>query len=225
MPKFVVGTVEEIPPGQRKIVDVAGRTVGVFNVGGEFFALLNRCPHQGGPLCTGNTLGFLQSAGVGEFIYSRPGEVVRCPWHGWEYDLRTGQSWFDPARVLVRNYPVSVAPGAEILGAPEAPTHLDAAATDTTAEVATHQMTGTTTDHLAETPTRQATGTTTEQPAETSRPRGSHDAEPSSDTAGPHSPHHAETADGVSGLQKGPYVAETYPVSVEQQYVVVEIGR
>jgi nitrite reductase/ring-hydroxylating ferredoxin subunit len=225
MPKFVVGTVEEIPPGQRKIVDVAGRTVGVFNVGGEFFALLNRCPHQGGPLCTGNTLGFLQSAGVGEFIYSRPGEVVRCPWHGWEYDLRTGQSCFDPARVLVRNYPVSVAPGAEILGAPEAPTHLDAAATDTTAEVATHQMTGTTTDHLAETPTRQATGTTTEQPAETSRPRGSHDAEPSSDTAGPHSPHHAETADGVSGLQKGPYVAETYPVSVEQQYVVVEIGR
>jgi nitrite reductase/ring-hydroxylating ferredoxin subunit len=225
MPKFVVGTVEEIPPGQRKIVDVAGRTVGVFNVGGEFFALLNRCPHQGGPLCTGNTLGFLQSAGVGEFIYSRPGEVVRCPWHGWEYDLRTGQSWFDPARVLVRNYPVSVAPGAEILGAPEAPTHLDAAATDTTAEVATHQMTGTTTDHLAETPTRQATGTTTEQPAETSRPRGSHDAEPSPDTAGPHSPHHAETADGVSGLQKGPYVAETYPVSVEQQYVVVEIGR
>jgi nitrite reductase/ring-hydroxylating ferredoxin subunit len=225
MPKFVVGTVEEIPPGQRKIVDVAGRTVGVFNVGGEFFALLNRCPHQGGPLCTGNTLGFLQSAGVGEFIYSRPGEVVRCPWHGWEYDLRTGQSWFDPARVLVRNYPVSVAPGAEILGAPEAPTHLDAAATDTTAEVATHQTTGTTTDHLAETPTRQATGTTTEQPAETSRPRGSHDAEPSPDTAGPHSPHHAETADGVSGLQKGPYVAETYPVSVEQQYVVVEIGR
>jgi nitrite reductase/ring-hydroxylating ferredoxin subunit len=225
MPKYVVGTVEEIPPGQRKIVDVAGRTVGVFNVGGEFFALLNRCPHQGGPLCTGNTLGFLQSAGVGEFVYSRPGEVVRCPWHGWEYDLRTGQSWFDPARVLVRNYPVSVAPGAEILGAPEAPTHLDAAATDTTAEVATHQMTGTTTDHLAETPTRQATGTTTEQPAETSRPRGSHDAEPSSDTAGPHSPHHAETADGVSGLQKGPYVAETYPVSVEQQYVVVEIGR
>ena len=101
MPKWVVGTVDEIPPGERKIVDVGGRTIGVFNVGGEFFALLNRCPHQGGPLCTGNTLGFLRSAGVGEFIYSRAGEVVRCPWHGWEYDLRTGQSWFDPARVMV----------------------------------------------------------------------------------------------------------------------------
>ena len=50
-------TVDEIPPGGRKIVEVAGRTIGVFNVDGEFFALLNRCPHQGGPLCTGNTLG------------------------------------------------------------------------------------------------------------------------------------------------------------------------
>jgi len=108
VPKWVVGTVDEIPPGERKLVDVAGRSIGVFNVGGDYFALLNRCPHQGGPLCTGNTLGFLRSAGVGEFIYSRPGEVVRCPWHGWEYDLRTGQSWFDPARVIVRNYEVSV---------------------------------------------------------------------------------------------------------------------
>ena len=139
MPSYVVATVNEIAPGGRKIVEIAGRSIGVFNVGGEFYALRNRCPHQGGPLCTGNTLGFLRSAGVGEFIYSRPGEVVRCPWHGWEYDLRTGQSWFDPARVLVRNYEVSVEPGRE--------------------------------------------------------------------------------------LQKGPYVAETYEVSVEQQYVVVEIGR
>ena len=63
MAKWVVATVDEIPPGARKIVDVGGRSIGVFNVGGEFFALLNRCPHQGGPLCLGNTLGFLRSDG------------------------------------------------------------------------------------------------------------------------------------------------------------------
>ena len=51
---IVVGTVDEIPPGGRKIVEVAGRSIGVFNVGGEFFALRNRCPHQGGPLCEGS---------------------------------------------------------------------------------------------------------------------------------------------------------------------------
>ena len=51
MARHVVATVEEIPPGQRKIVEVAGRSIGIFNVSGEFFALRNRCPHQGGPLC------------------------------------------------------------------------------------------------------------------------------------------------------------------------------
>jgi len=149
--KYVVAAVDEIPPGQRKIVDVDGRSVGVFNVGGEFFAVLNRCPHQGGPLCKGNTHGFLRSADVGEFQYSRAGEIVRCPWHGWEYDLRTGQSWFDPARVLVRRYDVSVEPGAQLL------------------------------TEIAPPP-------------------------------------------GMEGLQPGPYVAETFPVTVEQRYLLVEIG-
>ena len=79
MPKWVVATVDEIPPGARKVVDVGGRSIGVFNVGGEFFAVLNRCPHQGGPLCLGNTLGFLRSDGVGEFHYSRAGGDPALP--------------------------------------------------------------------------------------------------------------------------------------------------
>src|SRR5947199_9556940 len=104
--KYVVATVAEIPPGERKIIDVGGRSVGVFNVQGEYFAVLNRCPHQGGPLGKGETLGFLRPGEVGELHYSRAGEIVRCPWHGWEYDLRTGQSWFDPARIVARRYEV-----------------------------------------------------------------------------------------------------------------------
>ena len=56
MARHVVARVDEIPPGERKIVEVAGRSIGVFNVGGEFFALRNRCPHQGGPLCEGRLL-------------------------------------------------------------------------------------------------------------------------------------------------------------------------
>src|SRR5947207_3268589 len=53
MPAYVVGTVDEIPVGGRKIVEVAGRSIGIFNVAGEYVALRNRCPHQGGPLCLG----------------------------------------------------------------------------------------------------------------------------------------------------------------------------
>jgi nitrite reductase/ring-hydroxylating ferredoxin subunit len=106
--RHVVAHVDEIPPGSRKIVEVAGRSIGVFNVDGTFHALRNRCPHQGGPLCEGFLMSSLRSRGPGHYDH-RPGEtLVRCPWHGWEFVLRTGQSWFDPERTRVRSYRVSV---------------------------------------------------------------------------------------------------------------------
>jgi nitrite reductase/ring-hydroxylating ferredoxin subunit len=147
MARYIVATVEEIPPGERKIVEVAGRSIGVFNLGGEFFALRNRCPHQGGPLCAGTLGGLIISSSPGEYNYSRSGEMLRCPWHGWEFDIRTGQSWFDPMRVRVRRYQVIV---------------------------------------------------------ERERP---------------------DAADSVlqAGLERGPYVAETYEVSVECRHVVVDV--
>ena len=124
----------EVLAGARDYLCVFENTEDVHNLRPDFAVLAK----LGRPvICT--------APGVGEFDYSRPGEVVRCPWHGWEYDIRTGQSWFDPRRVLVRRYDVSVKPGSEVLD--------------------------------------------------------------------------------LDGLQKGPYVAETYTVTVEQQYVLVEIGR
>jgi nitrite reductase/ring-hydroxylating ferredoxin subunit len=111
--RYVVATVSEIPPGSRKVVTAGGRTIGVFNLGGEFFALLNRCPHQSGPLCEGHVWQRLSSDGPGDYQVVDAGELLRCPWHGWEFDIRTGQSWFDPDRTRVRRYPVSVeSPGA-----------------------------------------------------------------------------------------------------------------
>jgi nitrite reductase/ring-hydroxylating ferredoxin subunit len=144
MSRYIVATVEEIPPGARKIVEVAGRSIGVFNLGGEFFALRNRCPHQGGPLCVGSQGGLVIASAPGEYQYSRAGEMLRCPWHGWEFDIRTGQSWFDPARVRVRRYEVAIE----------------------------------------------------EQAPDTD-------------------PH--------TGLARGSYIAETYPVAVERRHVVVEV--
>jgi nitrite reductase/ring-hydroxylating ferredoxin subunit len=119
MSRYLIAAVDEIPPGERKIVDVAGISVGVFNVNGEFFALRNRCPHQGGPLCEGKLWGALESTRPGEFHYSRPGEIIACEWHGWEFDLRTGQSWTDPRRLRTRRFKVSVEPGTALLDAEE----------------------------------------------------------------------------------------------------------
>ena len=106
--KHVVGAADEIPPGERKIVTLEGRSIGVFNVDGEFFALRNRCPHQGGALCEGKLWGVLTASVPGTFSYDSRREILTCPWHGWEFHVRTGQSWCDPARLRVRRYEVTV---------------------------------------------------------------------------------------------------------------------
>ena len=71
-----VAKVSDIPAGRARIVVVAGHPVAVFNAGGEFFALENVCLHRGGP--------------IGDGVLDDG--VVTCPWHGWQYDVRTGQN-------------------------------------------------------------------------------------------------------------------------------------
>lgn len=117
--RHVVAAAAEIPPGARKIVEVDGRSIGIFNVDGEYLAVRNRCPHQGGPLCEGAQVGAITSPGPGAYLYERPGEIIRCPWHAWEFDLRTGASWFDPDRRRVRSYEIEVVPGGDLV--PPAP--------------------------------------------------------------------------------------------------------
>ena len=106
--RYLVGRADEIPPGSRKIVRVAGRSIGVFNVEGEFFAIRNRCPHQGAPLCEGKLWGVLSADTPGSFQYESKKEILTCVWHGWEFSVRTGQSWCDPQRLRVRSYSVSL---------------------------------------------------------------------------------------------------------------------
>ncbi len=118
MSRHVVALAAEIPPGARKLVTVRGRPIAIFNIGGEFFGLFNRCPHQGGSLCDGVLTGLLQSSDPGTFRYIRKGEILRCPWHGWEFDVRTGQSYCDPERLRTRTYPVGVAHGQALVEGP-----------------------------------------------------------------------------------------------------------
>ena len=92
--KVVVCRFEDFPEGDRKIVKAGPRSIGVFNVEGEFFAIRNRCPHQGGPLCLGRLSAWAVATGPGKVTMDGPPRLVACPWHGWEYDLETGsRSW------------------------------------------------------------------------------------------------------------------------------------
>jgi 3-phenylpropionate/trans-cinnamate dioxygenase ferredoxin subunit len=105
--KYAVAKVSEIPPGSKKIVEAGGRSIGVFNIGGEFFALRNVCPHKGAELCKGLVKPYITSSGPGDFSYEREGEILRCPWHAYEFDIKTGCMIVDPV-MRTKSYEVTV---------------------------------------------------------------------------------------------------------------------
>jgi len=108
MGRHVVGRVGSVPIGGRTIVEVEGRSIGIFNVDGAFYALRNSCPHQAAPLCLGSIKGMTMPSKPGEYIWAREGEILRCPWHGWEFDITTGRSIFNPHKTRVKAYDVTV---------------------------------------------------------------------------------------------------------------------
>lgn len=105
--EWPVARVGEIPPGGRKIVEIEGRSIGVFNVHGSFVAVLNVCPHELAPVCLGAVSGTTLASMPGEYCWGREGEILVCPWHGWEFDLLTGRALAD-GRKRLRFYPIVV---------------------------------------------------------------------------------------------------------------------
>jgi nitrite reductase/ring-hydroxylating ferredoxin subunit len=95
-----------------KLVDVGKFGVGVYNVGGSLHAIVNYCSHEGAPLCEGLIGGTNEPAPDEPDGLRRvkDGQIVRCPWHNWEFDVTTGQNLADPKR-RVRIYDVDVDDG------------------------------------------------------------------------------------------------------------------
>ncbi len=105
---LVVCALDELQPGQRREVQFGGADgVTVFNVGGRLYALGNRCPHKGGPLCRGRLRPHVASTGVGQWVFERENEIIKCPYHNWEFDITTGRALYDQ-RMRVKTYPVAV---------------------------------------------------------------------------------------------------------------------
>ena len=94
--EYVVCKVGEMQSGERRIIDCDGRSVGVFFVNGSYYALHNRCPHDAASLCMGPLTGTTEFTTGETFIYKDAGYVLRCGWHGWEFDIRNGQAYVDP---------------------------------------------------------------------------------------------------------------------------------
>jgi nitrite reductase (NADH) small subunit len=117
-----VAALEEVPENGRLTVEAFGTTIAIFNVDGRLFAIDNHCPHQGGPLCHGQISGAMLPSKPYEYLYGRPNSVLSCPWHGWQFDLETGETLFDP-HVRVPIYPVRVMDGQIFLSEPAESLH------------------------------------------------------------------------------------------------------
>ena len=97
MADLTVGPVEELPPGEVKIVRAGELAIGVYNLKGEYFAIEDRCSHDDGPLCEGE--------------WDEDECTVVCPRHGSHFDLRTGRPLSLPAYEPVETFPVRVEDG------------------------------------------------------------------------------------------------------------------
>jgi nitrite reductase/ring-hydroxylating ferredoxin subunit len=117
--RYVVGKLSDLPPGTMKLVPVGKFGVGVYNVNGELYALTNYCPHRGGPLCLGKVIGWAEPGEEPwEIRWVREGEIVRCPWHQWEFDIKTGSAVVyqgSKRPYAIRRYPVRVEDGEIVL--------------------------------------------------------------------------------------------------------------
>jgi nitrite reductase/ring-hydroxylating ferredoxin subunit len=103
-----VGSVAELDQAGRLVVRIGGREVGVVVVDGQLRGVRNRCPHHGGPLCLG-TVRARETGAPGRYELAGR-SILRCPWHGWEFDPVTGACLDDPSmRVAV--YPARAADG------------------------------------------------------------------------------------------------------------------
>ena len=108
--KIYVGKASEFTERDRRIVMHDNLEIGVFHIAGEFFAYENNCVHQGGPACQGRIISKGEES-LGEHMtslglrYSKDDVHIVCPWHGYEYNIRTGRH---PGRDNVRLRPFDV---------------------------------------------------------------------------------------------------------------------
>jgi nitrite reductase (NADH) small subunit len=94
------------------VVQVGHRSIGLVRLGDSVHAMLNQCPHQGAPLFKGALPnGTMLPSEPDELLYGLDGSVIRCPLHGWEFDVTSGAALFGICNKRVVTYPVEVREG------------------------------------------------------------------------------------------------------------------
>jgi nitrite reductase/ring-hydroxylating ferredoxin subunit len=108
--------VDDLAPGEKRRVVVGGRAIALCRSStGEYFAIGDNCPHQGASLCAGALAGTMLPSAPGNYEWGREGEVLKCPWHAWEFDVRSGRSLFGDEKMRVASYELLIEDGDVIL--------------------------------------------------------------------------------------------------------------
>ena len=97
---------EDLKPGQRQLVKVDGSEIAIFNNNGQLYAVRNKCPHQGVSMVYGSIDGTMLPSDPHEYQYGKHNEILRCPLHGWGFDIKTGESLFDAKNCKLKTYDV-----------------------------------------------------------------------------------------------------------------------
>jgi nitrite reductase/ring-hydroxylating ferredoxin subunit len=97
---------EDLQPGQRKLVKVDGSEIAIVNIDGELYAFRNKCPHQGVSMVHGSIGGAMLPSDPHSYQYGKHNEVIRCPLHGWGFEVKTGESLHNDKNCNLKTYDV-----------------------------------------------------------------------------------------------------------------------
>jgi len=110
--EYKVARLEDLKDSVPFPLEIEGRPVGVCKVGDKVYAFRNMCPHRRAPLAAGTVEGtMLPVSEVPKLEYGMEGKVLRCPWHGWEFSIETGESLFINESSKVKTYATAVRDG------------------------------------------------------------------------------------------------------------------
>lgn len=112
MPEHKIARQDNFENGDRRIVELKGREIAVFKIDSEFYAFLNWCPHQAGPVCEGDITGTVTASFDRDTLntqktWEHDGELLVCPWHRWEFEIETGEC-LSRDGIILPSYPVHV---------------------------------------------------------------------------------------------------------------------
>ena len=112
--RVLLGPIDSFTEGALEVVSIPGNEIGVLRWRGDLYAMRNYCSHQGAPVCRGRLMAKLTSAAPGRLESDADVPVLVCPWHGWEFDARSGRSLGDE-RMQLKMWPVHVEDGIAFL--------------------------------------------------------------------------------------------------------------